>query len=130
MRKIVLALTLALSLGGCANLQNAYGTLTGATVSPTAVYVARNSFDAVEVTATNYIVYCKVHPAQYGCSRQAIADLIPAVRSGRVARGNLTQFQKSHPGQLGPVGLYDALIAATNTLQAIATQYNITGVVK
>ena len=124
MRKFIIAVTLALSLGGCANFQNAWGIVSGATVSPVAVYVARNSFDAAEVSATNYIVYCKVHPATYGCSRVAIAKLIPAVRSGRVARSNLTQFQKNNPGALGPSGLYNALNAATSTIQAISAQYN------
>lgn len=128
MRKLLVALALTLSLAGCANFQNAWGVVTGATVSPAAVYVARNSFDAVEVSATNYITYCKVHPKTVGCSKTAIAKLIPAVRSGRVARNNLTQFQKDHPGQLGPTGLYDALVSATNTVQAIQTQYNTTGV--
>ena len=124
MKKLVAIALLALSLGGCANFQNAWGIVSGATVSPTAVYVARNSFDAAEVSATNYIVFCKVHPATYGCSKVAIAKLIPAVRSGRVARNNLAQFQKNNPGTLGPAGLYNALNAATNTIQEISLQYN------
>ena len=130
MKRILLVIALAASLGGCANLTNAWNTVTGASVSPTAVYVARNSFDALEATSTNYITYCKVHPATYGCSKVAISKLIPAVRSGRVARNNLIQFQKNNPGALGTSGLYDALVSATNTLQSIATQYNISGVVK
>lgn len=130
MRKLLLAATLALSLGSCAEFDNTWGIVTGSTVSPTAVYVARNSFDALEATATNYISFCKSHPPTPGCSKTVIAKLIPAVRSGRVARNNLTAFQKAHPGQLGPTGLYDALISATNTLQAISVQYNIAGVVR
>ena len=130
MKKLLLIIAVSLSLSGCANFQNAWGIVTGATVSPTAVYIARNSFDALEATATNYISYCKVHPTTPGCSKTAIAKLIPAVRAGRVARTNLTQFQAAHPDQLGTSGLYDALVSATNTLQAIATQYNISGVVK
>lgn len=130
MMKRFIPLLLVLSLGGCASFTNAWNTATGASVSPQAVYVARNSFDVIEVTATNYIVFCKVHPVTVGCSKTAIAKLIPAVRSGRVARSNLTQFQKNNPGVLGTTGLYNALVAATNTVQAIATQYNITGVVQ
>ena len=132
MRKILIAIALAASLTGCATFQtdwNAISTVVGSTVSPTAVYVARNSFDALEVTATNYIVFCKRNPATVGCSKTAIATIIPAVRAGRVARANLVQFQKDHPGQLGPSGLYDALVSATNSLQSIANQYNIAGVV-
>ena len=130
MRKLFIALTLALSLGACANLQNAYNTVTGASVSPDTVYVARNAFDALEVTSTNYIRYCTVHRNASGCYDQAIKQLIPAVRSGRVARNNLTQFQKDNPGALGPSGLYNALVTATNTLQQIQSQYNIGAVGK
>lgn len=130
MKKIILAALLALSLGACANLQNAYSTITGASVSPATVYVARNSFDALEVTSTNYIKYCTQHRGATGCSDTAIKQLIPAVRSGRVARNNLIQFQKDNPGALGPAGLYNALIAATNTLQSVQSQYNIGAVGK
>jgi predicted small secreted protein len=133
MRKILIAFVMSASLAGCATFQtdwNAITSVVGSTVSPTAVYVARNSFDALEVTATNYIVFCKRNPATVGCSKTAIAKLIPAVRAGRVARTNLVQFQKDHPGQLGTSGLYDALVAATNTLQGIANQYQIAGVVQ
>src|SRR5690348_11776583 len=59
MKKLLLIIAVSLSLSGCANFQNAWGIVTGATVSPTAVYIARNSFDALEATATNYISYCK-----------------------------------------------------------------------
>lgn len=130
MKKLIIALALTASVSGCADFNNTWGTITGATVSPTAVYIARNSFDALEATSTNYIVFCKVHPKTVGCSKEAINKIIPAVRSGRVARSNLVQFQKDHPGELGTQGLYDALVNATNTLQAISTNYNITGVVK
>ena len=129
MKKLI-TFVLFLSLAGCANLQNDFSIITGASVSPTAVYVARNSFDALEITATNYIVFCKRNPATVGCSKTAIAKIIPAVRAGRVARANIVQFQKDHPGQLGTTGLYDALVTATNTLQGIASQYNIAGVVQ
>jgi hypothetical protein len=129
MKRFLIISFLALGISSCAQLQTDFGIITGATVSPTAVYVARNSFDALEVTATNYIVFCKRNPATTGCSKTAIAQIIPAVRAGRVARTNLVQFQKDHPGQLGTSGLYDALVSATNTLQSISNQYNIAGVV-
>lgn len=121
-------LLFALALGGCAEVQNAWNVVAGASVTDQQVYIARSAFDALEATATNYIVYCKVHPATKGCSKSAIAQIIPAVRSGRVARSNLVQFAKDHPGQLGSKGLYDALVSATNTLQSISAQYNIAGV--
>lgn len=129
MRKLAIVL-LGLSLTGCAGVGNFWTTATGASVPPTAIYIARNSFDAVEVTATNYITYCKVHPTTPGCSKSAIQQVIPAVRSGRVARNNLVQFEKQNPGVWGPSGLYNALITATNTLQQISAQYNMAGVPK
>ena len=120
----------ALSLGACANLQNAWNTVTGATVSPQAVYLAENGYDALEVTAKNYLHICRTAPKTPGCSAEAISKVIPAVRAGRVARTNLDAFMKAHPDALGASGLYDALISATNTLQSIATTYNIAGVSK
>ena len=130
MKRLFLIVAFALTLGGCANVQNAWNTLTGATISPQAVYLAENSFDAIEVTATGYLRICHAKMTTPGCSSTAIAQIIPAVRSGRVARSNLASFMKAHPDALGAAGLYDALITATNTLQSVATQYNIAGVSK
>ena len=127
MKKILIVATLALSLAGCAGLTNAYNVLTGASVSPTAVYVAANAFDAVEQTATNYLklAKCTGNNGPVCRSPAATAQIIPAVRAGRVARTNLENFVAQNPGQLGPTGLYNALTAATATLQAIISQYNI-----
>jgi hypothetical protein len=131
MKKILVAIALALSLGACTASQQATWTrLTSAQVSPQAVYLAENAFDAVEVTATGYLQICHARMSTPGCSSTAIAQIIPAVRSGRIARTNLNAFMKAHPDALGATGLYDALTAATNTLQAVATQYNIAGVTK
>ena len=127
MKKLIIAAALALSIAGCANLQNAYSTLTGASVSPTAVYVAANSFDAVEATATNYLRLKRCTGSNGPVCRdpKATAQIIPAVRAGRVARTNLENFLAQNPGQLGPTGLYNALNSATATLQAIYSQYHI-----
>lgn len=127
MKKFLLAAALVVGLAGCTNLQNAYNTLTGASVSPTAVYVAANAFDAVEATATNYLRLPRCHTGGPVVCRSpaATAQIIPAVRAGRVARTNLENFMAQNPSQLGPSGLYNALISATNTLQAIIAQYHI-----
>jgi hypothetical protein len=129
MRKIALVLSLAFGLASCAGLNNAYTTLSGTTVSPTAVYIAANAFDAVEVTATNYLKLkqCSSTSGKICRSPAATKQIIPAVRSGRVARTNLENYMNQNPGALGPVGLYNALTAATNTLQAVVAQYNIGG---
>ena len=130
MRKLLIGFMFALSLGACASLQNTIDTITGATVSPRAVYLAENSFDAIEVTATGYLRICHAKMTTPGCSSTAIAQVIPAVRSGRIARSNLDSFMKAHPDALGASGLYDALVTATNTLQSVSTTYNIAGVTK
>lgn len=130
MKKIILVLTLALSIAGCAALQKDFSIITGATVSPAAVIVAGNAFDALEGTATNYLLFCRSNRSQPACTGYVAArkKIIPAVRSGRLARNSLEQFMAANPGQLGPSGLYNALIAAVNTLQGVASQYNIAGV--
>ena len=122
MRKI-LAVVFALTLSGCAGFQ----LLSGTSVPPTAVYVAVNSFDAVEATATNYLRLKKCSPTSGSVCRSptATAKIIPAVRSGRVARTNLEQFYKDNPGALGPASLYNALVTATSTLNGIMQAYNI-----
>ncbi len=132
MKRILLAVTLAIGLAGCATLQRDYAIITGATVSPAAVIVAGNSFDAIEATATNYLAFCKANRSQSVCSSYVPARkaILPAVRSGRVARNNLENFLTQNPGVLGPSGLYNALVTAINTLQAVSAQYNIAGVSK
>lgn len=137
---------LGFALGGCAEwhifeqkVGTVYSAVTGATISPQAVLIASNIFDATERTATNYLKLAKCNGAPTGTvsasgtvitgilCRDPVATkaIIPAIRSGRVARGNLQQFFKEHPGQLGPRGLYDALENSIGTLQSIYAQYQI-----
>lgn len=125
MKRIILALSLAFALAGCASLSNTWNAVTGATVSPAAVIVAANAFDALEVTATNYLKLVKCNGSNGPVCRDPAATkvIVPAVRSGRVARNNLEQFLKDNPGQLGPSGLYNALTASINTLQGVVAQY-------
>ena len=127
MKRIIYAFLIVASVGGCTQLTNVWDTLSGTTVSPTAVYVAANAFDAVEATATNYLKLPKCTSSSGPVCRNAAAtaQIIPAVRAGRVARTNLENFMAQNPGALGPVGLYNALTAATTTLQAIVSQYKV-----
>jgi hypothetical protein len=133
MRKLfaITALALALSVGGCATpfgqkVEGVVSAITGATVSPQAVIVASNVFDGLERTATNYLRLKKCNGSTPICRDPgATKAIIPAIRSGRVARNNLQQFMTDHPGQLGPTGLYDALQSSINTLQSAFAQYNI-----
>lgn len=125
MKRLFAFLAVAIMLAGCANLKNAYDTITGAQVSPKLIIVAANAFDAVQATATNYIAYCAPNPSPKGCNDTAIKQIIPAVRSGRDARNALVAFLKAHPDALGSKGLYDALVSATGTLNSIVAEYSI-----
>jgi hypothetical protein len=141
MKRLILACMLALSLAGCASfnqkLSDAIGkveavasAVTGATVSPAAVLVLANSFDAFEATAKNYIdptlnKRCDGTNGTICRDPNATIALNKAIRTGRVARNNAKQFLRDHPGQLGTQGLYDALKSSVDTLQSIFTQYSI-----
>lgn len=131
----VTALLLGLALGGCApqlqQLKNDFNALTGAVISPTVTIVTAESFDAAEATATLYVGLPRCNGKNGPlCSQYIIVKpMRDAVRSGRVARNNLKQFLRDHPGQLGPSGLYDALTAAAGTLESIITTNNIRSIV-
>lgn len=128
MTRFLVIAALALALSGCSALSNvgaAYNTLTQSTVSIEAVTIADNTFDALEVTAKNYLLLPKCTASNGPVCRDPVATkaIIPVVRSGRVARNNMKQFLRDNPGALGPSGLYNALITATTTLQAVLAQY-------
>jgi hypothetical protein len=127
MKRFLIVSALALGLASCAQLTADYNALTGVTVSPTAVIVAANAFDAVEATATNYLRLPKCTASNGPVCRNptATAQIIPAIRSGRIARNNLEAFMQANPGAIGPTGLYSALTTATTTLEQIFTTYNI-----
>lgn len=120
--RFVAAIILALALGGCATelqkLQSVYTVVTGATVSPQAIVVAANSFDALEGTATTYLVYCRKNLATAICSAQNRRIVIGAVRTGRNARNQLeTYVARQTPA---PAPLYNVLITAINALTSSA----------
>jgi hypothetical protein len=129
--KKLFALALVLALAGCASnpFTKVYNIVTGATVDPTSVIVAGNAFDALEASATNYLRLprCTLNGSPVCRSPKATPKIIQAVRAGRVARNNLESFYAANPGALGPSGLYNALVASINTLQAIFIQYNVGG---
>ena len=126
MKKFLLAVSIALSLGGCATVQRDWAIITGATVSPTQIVVAANAFDAGEASATQYLLYCKATtPLPSYCALATRKTVISAVRAGRAARNQLEPYIVS--GSAGPVALYNTLIAAVSSLQ---TQIPTTGVSK
>ena len=122
--KLKLASILAiasLGLSGCAALS----TLEGTTVSPTQVIVAGNSFDAVEATATNYLLLPLCPGATLCRTQAATSAIIPAVRAARTARNQLEAYVNANPGSPAPVSLYNTAIAALNALESALAQYNV-----
>ena len=117
MKKILLAVSLALGLAGCATLQTDWQIITGASVSPTQIIIAANAFDAGEATATQYLLYCKATvPAPAYCALATRQSVVKAVRAGRAARIQLEPSSTS--GTAGPSALYNTLVAMVQTLQA------------
>lgn len=131
MRKIVLVLVAALALGACSktlqDAKNTFDILTSTKISPTSVILAANAFDALEVSATNYLRLTKCSALNGPVCRnpEASRAIIKAIRVGRPIRNKLITFLRDHPGELGPQGLYDALNNTAQTIQAIFVQYNV-----
>ena len=117
MKKILLACTLALSLGACATIKADWAIVTGVSVSPTQIIVAANAFDAGEASATQYLLYCKaaVSAPSY-CALTTRQAVIRAVRAGRVARSQLEPYIIS--GAAGPAALYNTLVATVTSMQS------------
>jgi hypothetical protein len=120
---VAFAFAVALSLGGCTALTNIAGT----TVSPQTAIVAANSFDALEAVATGYLQLPKcVATGPVVCrSTAAVAAIIPAVRSGRVARNQIEALLSANSGAAIPVANYNTLQAVITSLQGIYAQYNV-----
>jgi hypothetical protein len=124
MKKLLPVIIAPLMLVSCAQLKTVYDVATSAKVPAKTVYVAANAFDAAKSTAKNYIIYCTPNPAPKGCNDNAIkTKLDPAIRSGTAARNSLEQFLADHPGELGDKGLYDAMVAATDTIKDVTAAF-------
>lgn len=124
--KLLLAMPLALALGSCA-AYNGFTTLLGTTVSPQVALVAANSFDALETAATGYLQLPKCGTgATLACKTAAAqAAIVPAVKTGRVARDQVESALAAANGGPIPVADYNTLNAAIATLQAVDANYNI-----
>jgi hypothetical protein len=116
MRKLLLIIPLALSLGACASLQTAWSVVTGVSVSPTQILVAANAFDAGEASATQYLLFCKANPVQSVCALKTRQAVVSAVRAGRVTRNQLEPYIVSNTA--GPAALYNALVATVTALKS------------
>jgi len=115
MKKLLATLALALSLGGCAGL-TALTTASTTTVTSTQAITAANTFDAIESTATGYLIYCKSSPTAAACTSSSRQTVIQAVRAGRSARNQIETSLANNASITSAV--YNALIAAVTTLQS------------
>lgn len=134
MKKLFLILVLSLSLPACATINKIVAAAEAAssiTVSPQAIVIATNTFNAIEASATNYLnlTRCDKTTSKVCRDKAVTRVLIPAVLNARKARDDLIAFQRSHPGQLGTQGLFDALQLSITTLTGIMDTYHI-GAVK
>jgi len=133
MKKIILALTLALSVAGCATLNSdlsklrqVYTVATTTSVPPSTVIVAANAFDAIKATAVNYARYCIqgkfVDPICSATNRRRVVQFI---RSGTRARNQLELSITTNTPAAAT--LYNALVAAITGLQSSAALSNFNG---
>jgi len=116
----ILGLLAVFALPGCST----FTAIQSATVDPQKVVIAANSFDAVEVTATNYLTLPKCPDAKVCKSSAVVAKLVPAVKEGRVARNKLEAFMLANPNQPVPVSGYDTLMTAVTSAQGLLAAYN------
>ena len=126
LRKSLIVVALAASLGGCAQLQTDYSVLTGATISPTAVIVSANAFDGLEATATIYLKLPQCPTVTKVCrAPEAVPGIVKAVRAGRTARNSLEALLAANGNSAIPVASYNTLTAAVSSLQSIFAQYQV-----
>lgn len=114
MKKILIFL--ALSLGGCAQLQT-LTTLATTSVTPTQAIIAANAFDGVEAGATGYLTYCKTNKnVDAACSASNRRAVISYTRSGRAARNQIETYIQTSASI--PSAVYNTLVTAVNNLKS------------
>src|SRR6267142_1534954 len=132
MKKLLVICALALSLGGCAGelekmkttFTNVIGIISNVKINSKAAYIAINVFNGAERTVTAYLSLpqCGKVPCRIVGSATMLSQPFNA---GIGARNDLRAWMKANPGSLADAGLYNALVAATNSLQKIMAIYNI-----
>lgn len=115
MRKIILAISLALCFSGCSTLATIQQVATS-TVPATVVIPTANAFDVLKGTATNYGKYCiQQKMAPVICSADARRAVVKFVRSGTAARNQLEGSLDR--GEPAAASVYNLLVAAVQGLQ-------------
>lgn len=134
MKKILIVLSLALALTGCAQVQKTFDTVGNAitaaenAVTPQQIYIAANAFDAVKVSATKYLDLKRCPVNAPFCRDPAVTkQLIPAIRAGTIARNNAVAWARANPNGFADVSLYQKLTNITSTIEQMMAQYHIGG---
>jgi hypothetical protein len=131
MKKLALALVLAVSLGGCATfqkVQNAVEVVGGLKVNSKSAYVAINVFNAAERSATAYLRLPPCNGTVPICRAYGAAQAIEQpFRAGIQARNDLRSYMKANKGTVADAGLYNTLVAATTSLQNVMNIYGVGG---
>lgn len=124
MRKLALAGAMALALAGCSTAQKVFDAIQEATIPGSKAVIIANVYDGIELTAAGYLEQPKCGKTASVICRdpRATAQIIPAVRSGRVLRN---QIEICLQLQSCPQTLTDKLAAINDTLKGVFTQYNI-----
>jgi hypothetical protein len=127
MRKIILALTLSLSLGACATLETIQKVqeVASATVPASVVIPAANTFNIVKAGATRYGQYCiQQQMAPAICSKETRRIVIKAVTAGTNARNRMTDSLVN--GTPASASVYNLMVGAITDLKnspAAASQF-------
>ena len=132
MKRIILALTLALSLAGCATfnadiakLQQIYAVASTATVPASTALVVANGYDVLVAGATEFLKFCKTSPADPRCSADTRRKVILYTRQGRAARNQIEAAGIT--GQPISSTVYNLVVTAVNNLTATpASTFGVT----
>ena len=116
---------LALGLTACGPPLSVIQSASEVTIPAQPVVLAISAFDGVKITATNYLRLVRCNGSNGPICRDPIVtkSVIAAVDAGTIARNNLKAFMRSHKNELGLKGDYDALVAATSTIQDSTAAY-------
>lgn len=126
-RYLILAMSLGIgaALTGCGNLSAAVDVATSASITRNQAELVIQSTQTLQDLATSYMSGCVSEQSVTGlCKPEAIEAIHTALVATRQPRKNLVAFAQAHAGaQLGASGLYDALVAARDSLSSVLKQY-------
>lgn len=126
MRKLAFVIALALPLGACSTVQTIYDVATGKVVTPTEVIVAASAFDAVKITATNYLRLPLCPKAPVCRQKAATAPIIAAIRAGTADRNQLKAAVRANPtANLTLIDVFADLQHSTSALGNLIATYNM-----